>query len=254
MPCPQYSETAGGMASRGNLQRCVNSTGRTHLPPACNLGRDRTLRDLADHASKDDLVDRVQTVPVDQSPHALRREVGGLREERLPRRLRVYVELPPPRGQEPSSRRAAGSGGPARPLRHARNPAPRPPGGSQRGAPAAPHPDATHQPVDQPAQMPHPVHIEPAAAAAQPGERGEHCHGVRRHLKLAVFQVQALDRAQYHRRHIPLARHERVAPHGFHLAGVEPEERQLHRGLVIEQLDLREDSGGLLITHDHLIA
>ncbi len=69
-----------------------------------------------------------------------------------------------------------------------------------------------------------------------------------------MFQVHAFQRAQHHRRHIPLRCHQRVAPHRFHFARVQPGQRQFHGSLIVERLDLREDPRSTVIAHDHLIA
>ena len=198
-------------------------------------------------------MDRVQAVPVDKAPHALGREVGGLRKERLPWRLGMHVELQPAAarhlhlGTQPDQVvRFDGLNPPEiQRLAHAQ---------TVGISPAAPHADAAHQPIEQAAYVPHPVHVEPATAAAQAGKHSKHGRSVRRYLKLAVFEIHPFKRGQNHRRNIPLGGHQGVAPHGFNFPGIELDQGQLHGSLVVEGLDLREDSCRAVIAHDNLIA
>ena len=73
-------------------------------------------------------------------------------------------------------------------------------------------------------------------------------------MELTVFEDHAFHCTQHHRRHVPLGRHQRVAPHGFHFAGVESGQRQLYSPLVVEWSDLREKPARFIVTHDNLVA
>ena len=81
-----------------------------------------------------------------------------------------------------------------------------------RVAPAAAQADAADQPVEHAAQTPGPVHVEPAAFAAQAGEGAEDLLRRRGDDALPPLEDHPLPLVELDRREVALARGERVAP------------------------------------------
>ena len=70
---------------------------------------------------------------------------------------------------------------------------------------------------------------------------------------MAAFEHHAFGGGQCHRPVIPLGYNEGIAPGGFHvIVGYTPE-RQVHRRLVIQWLNFREEFMGQIVVHHALM-
>ena len=96
-------------------------------------------------------------------------------------------------------------------------------------APPAAQPDASERAVHEPADLPQPVHGEPATLAAEARERPEHRVGRRDDVELAPLEHHPLLRAQHHRSPVAHARGERVAPRGVDVAALQRGHRAIER-------------------------
>ena len=212
------------------------------------------LGEFLDHASEDHAVDWVKRVPVNESRESLGREKGGLDEKRASVVvLRFHFELQPRfpwhfhlRAQPHQVVWLHGFDPPEiERFSH-----------SHRVGVASPAAEAysAAQAVEGAADTPGPIHVEPAAPSTKAGESLK--NRLRRCIDgdLPVLDDHALVRGQRDRGRVHLARGQRIAPGGFDFVGAEFFQRELHRGPIIQRLDLREKTSSEIVVHDDLIA
>jgi hypothetical protein len=236
-----------------NLSGLSGVSGRSGVSVAIELRQPEgggAAGDLVDEAAEDEGVDGVEGVPVEEAEMAFRGEEGGLGEKSLVAIVRRDLEL------EPGIAGHLHLGAQAQQAAGLDAPEVEGVAGAEligMAAPAA-QADAAHEPVEEAAQRPGEVEVEPATVSAEAGEdlidigRG----GVDDTLALLADHPFLV--GENERRHVPPAGAQSVTPGGLHVADLQAGQRALHGGAIAGGRDVGEELAGQGIADDGLVA
>ena len=119
---------------------------------------------------------------------------------------------------------------------------------------ATAHADTATKPVHHPAQLPRPIHIQPASRAAQSRKTPIDRVGRGGHRSLTPLDDHALAADERHRRLVTLAGSQRITPCGLNGARAHFFQRQPNGGRVVERLNRREKLECRRIAHNDFVA